>query len=58
MVECPGSRARTVRDAELVEDVAHVPGDGLVADEELVGDGVIGLAGGKQTENLRFSFAE
>ena len=54
----PGGRARTVRHAELVEDVAHVPGNGLFADEEFVGDGVIGLAGGEQAENLRFSFAE
>ena len=58
MLKRPGGRARTVRHAELVEDVAHVPGNGLFADEKLVGDGVIGLAGGKQTEDLRLSFAE
>ena len=54
----PGGRARTVRHAELVEDIAHVPGNGPFTDEELVGNGVIGLAGGEKAENLRFPFAE
>src|SRR5688572_30071544 len=54
----PGGRARTVRHAELVEDVAHVPGDSLFADKELVGDGAIRLAGRQQPKHLRLTFAE
>ena len=50
VLERPGGRARAVRHAKLVEDVAHMPGDSLFADEEIVGDGAIRLAGGKQTE--------
>src|SRR5688572_24995325 len=40
------------RDPELVEDVAHVPRDGLLADHELGSDRAVGLAGREQDQNL------
>lgn len=44
---CRGGRAR--RQAELVEDVAQVPFDGPLADEELAGDRPVRLARGDLT---------
>ena len=58
VLERPGGRARAVRHAKFVEDVAHMPGDSLFADEELVGDGAVRLAGREQPKNLRLAFAE
>ena len=58
VLERPGGRARTARHAKLVEDVAYMPGDSLLADEELVGDATIRLAGRKQPKYLRLAFAE
>src|SRR6187200_1599260 len=58
VLERPGGRARAVRHAKLVENVAHMPGDSLFADEELVGDGAIRLTGREQPKHLRLAFAE
>ena len=38
-MERPGSCAGAARDANLVEDIADVSGDGFLADEQLLGDG-------------------
>jgi hypothetical protein len=58
VVERPGSCAGAARDANLVEDIADVPGDGLLADEQLLGDGAIRLAGRNEAQDLQFPFAE
>jgi len=58
VLERPSGRARTARHAKLVEDVAHMPGDSLFADEELVGDGAIRPAGREQPKYLRLAFAK
>ena len=58
VAERPRGRARTARHAKLVEDVAYMPGDSLFADEELVGDGAIRLAGREQPKDLRLALAK
>ena len=58
VLERPGGRARATRHAKLVEDVAHMPGDRLFADKELVGDGAIRLTGCEQPKYLRLAFAQ
>ena len=48
----PGGCCGAGRHAELVEDVAHVATDGPVADDELVGDRAVRLAGGDEPKHL------
>src|SRR5262245_47976123 len=42
-------------DAELEEDVAHVTVDGLLAQEQLPGDDLVGLARGDEAEDLQLA---
>ena len=58
VLERPGGRARAARHAKFVENVAHMPGNSLFADEELIGDGAIRLADCEQSKDLCFAFAE
>src|ERR671917_437971 len=53
-----GRRGRARRDAELGEDVAHVAGDGPVADHELGGDLAVGPPRGDQGEHLQLAPGE
>ena len=46
------------REAELVENVADVAGDGLFADAQLIGDGAIRLAGDQTPKHLQFARAQ
>src|SRR5262249_23633858 len=48
-------RCRPRRNPELEEDVAHVTVDRLLAQEQLAGDDLVGLARGDQAENLQFA---
>src|SRR5512145_2714034 len=48
----PGGGRGPRRDAELGEDVAQVPGDGLVADEQLGRDLAVGPAPGHEPQHL------
>src|SRR5262245_34653101 len=54
----PGSRGRARRHVELHEDVAHVPVDRLLAQEELAGDRLVGLARGDEPQHLELARAE
>src|SRR4029078_6942011 len=45
MLEGVRGCGRPARDVELDEDVAQMPGDGLLADPPLIGDGIGGLPG-------------
>ena len=45
-------------DAELGEDVAHVPVDGALAEHERGGDRLVGLAGGDQAQDLELALGE
>ena len=46
------------RNVELVEDVAHVPVDRPLAQEQLGRDGLVGLAGGDQAKHLKLARRE
>ena len=53
-----GGGARPGRNAELREDVAHVPRHGLFADEELGGNGAVRLARSDKANHLGLQNAE
>src|SRR5687767_725971 len=50
---CRGRRAR--RNVELREDVAHVPVDRLLAQEQLFRDRLVGLAAGDEAQHLELA---
>ena len=54
----PGGRSRARGDVQLAEDIADVAIDGLLAEEELAGNGLIGLAGRNEAEHLELSRAQ
>src|SRR5262245_29552144 len=45
-------------DVRLVENVADVPVDGLLAEEQLLRDRLVGLAGGDQAQDLKLAGGE
>ena len=47
-------RRRSGRDVQLGEDVLNMPGNRVLADEQLVRDLVVAFAGGDQPQNLQF----
>jgi hypothetical protein len=53
-----GGRGEARVDVELAEDVRHVRRDGLLADEEPVGDLAVGESVGEQPEHLDLSRRE
>ena len=56
----PGVTCRlgAVGDAGLVEDVADVSAHGVQADNQLIGDLLVGAPGGKETEYLSFAVGQ
>src|SRR5215218_4979261 len=58
VVECIRRRGGSRADAELGEDVADVPFDRLLAQEQLGGDGLVRLAGRDQPDHLDLPRAE
>src|SRR6187401_2078485 len=57
-LEGPGSRPGPARHADLVEDVADVARDRLLADEQLLGDCPVRFASGDQPKDLSFTLGE
>src|SRR5919106_2551810 len=54
LIRLRGGRRRA-RNVQLDEDVAHVPGDRLLANDEIVGDFPVGLAFGQVSKNLKLT---
>src|SRR4029078_5515491 len=51
-------RRRARRQIELVEDVAHMTGDGLLADIQPIGDGPVGSTGCNEPEYFDLASGE
>src|SRR5262245_25093468 len=54
----PGGRGRARRHVELYEDVAQVPVDRLLAQEQLAGNRLVGLARGDEPQHLELARAQ
>jgi len=55
VLECERSGRGSRRNAELAEDVLHVPGDGVLADHKRCGDLLVALPRGDQAKHLQLT---